>query len=358
MPLMPSTEELIPWFKKIEEAKHYTNFGPLLKQFEHEIADYLSSQSGSIIHVATCKSGTSAITLALSALNLPNNSQVLVPALTFPGTAEAVIHAGLQPVFCDVDAQSWLLTPKIAEDALCKLPKLAAILPVTTYGCPQDALAWDQFIEKHHVPVVIDAAGSLADQIIGKKVIVTFSLHTTKFLSAVEGGLIASCDETLMQTIRQQSNFGLNGTRVTSIGYNEKLDEYSAAVGLVNLEKSSEYYEKLNHRREMYQQYFSALNFVQWQQAPQPFVSTLLVIQLNRDFDNQQLMAWLAKQKIESRLWYCPILPEHPVFQQFTKLDLNNTNKLAKRLIGLPMHIELTDDEINYIVNAVNQFFT
>lgn len=189
VPDMPSPETLMPWLERMHSARHYSNFGPLVRELESEFARRFDMPLDSL---TTVSNATLGLELVLQALELAPKSRVLLPAFTFVATATAVIRAGHVPVLADVDPESWMLTPDIAR-AACADTRVDAVLPVATFGMPHDMQAWQRFEESTGLPVVIDAAAAYGSQWLQKaQGTLVFSLHTTKSLPAGEGGLVVS----------------------------------------------------------------------------------------------------------------------------------------------------------------------
>jgi dTDP-4-amino-4,6-dideoxygalactose transaminase len=175
--------------------------------------------------------GTMGLELGLKALNIAAGGRVLLPALTFPATASAVVRAGLTPVFADIDAHTLSLSPESARRAMAATA-IDAVLTVSVHGHLHDPEAWDAFSAEHGVPVLIDAAGVAGYQKIGSTTSAVFSLHATKPLGIGEGGFLATASSDVAEQVRCLSNFGFQSGQARSIGTNAKLSEYHAAVGL------------------------------------------------------------------------------------------------------------------------------
>ena len=242
VPDMPSPHELLPWLERMHSARHYSNFGPLVRELESVFAQQFGIADEQLTTVANATQG---LELVLQALDLAPSSRVLLPALTFVATATAVLRAGHQPVLADVDPQTWMLTPEIAR-AACEAMRIDAVLSVAAFGMPHDMQAWQQFERDTGLPVVIDAAAAYGSQWLKEaEGTLVFSLHTTKSLPAGEGGLVVSTRPGLAAKVRQLSNFGINlnpavGMPVgalASLGSNAKMSEYHAAIGLRSLQK-------------------------------------------------------------------------------------------------------------------------
>ncbi len=339
VPDLPTTEELIPWLKCIDNNKWYSNFGPLVQKFESELTDLLGS------NVTTVNSGTSALELSLLALELPIGSKVLLPAFTFPATVTAVKYIGLQPIFTDIDPNTWLLTPNIARQILDKLT-YDVVIPVTTFGHPQPTDEWDKFSNATGVKVLIDAASSFGNQPIGKHCIVIFSLHATKAFGIGEGGLVVSNSADFIRQVRALSNFGFENGTIVKSGSNAKLSEYHAAVGLAQLKRWNRITQKRGLIWSIYQKYLAKTSL---QSMPENHVPAILSVKIQDD------IPILANKYIKTRRWYYPPLYKHPAFIDIVKISPQEDDYLPitenLSLLGLPFHTSLTKAEIIYICN-------
>lgn len=233
IPDIPTADEILPFLREIDAARHYTNFGSLVQRLEQLIARELGRPAPAVTTVANCTLG---LELSLTALRLKPGGTVLVPALTFVATASAVSRAGLVTALADIDEHSWLLTPQIAREAKASAD-LACIIPVAAFGCPHSAESWDDFTRETGIPVLIDAAGAFGNQAIGRTTAVAYSFHATKALGIGEGGLVAARDAEFIARVRQLSNFGIDVSTGLALqeGTNAKLSEFHAAVGLAAL---------------------------------------------------------------------------------------------------------------------------
>lgn len=363
VPDMPLAEELLPWLKRIDATRWYSNFGPLVRELEGALIGMFALRSDRALHLTTVSNCTVGLELALIALDLKPGSKVLVPALTFVATATAVIRAGHVPVIADVDARSWLLTPAIARAAL-QSTDLAAVLPVATFGCPHEIEEWNTFIAETGLPVVIDAAAAFGNQWECGRTTLVFSLHATKSLAAGEGGVVVSRDFDLIARIRKLSNFGINldPHEVTPIGQvdipgtNAKMSEYHAAIGLANLAK---WPALAATRIELHARYAARLGEVaglnpRWQRVPAETVRTLMCFRVRSGGLREAIEVACAAAGIETRRWYLPPLNRHFAFSHLPIAGtLHESNRLFNELVGLPFHVRLTPADIDAIVKAV-----
>jgi dTDP-4-amino-4,6-dideoxygalactose transaminase len=357
IPSMPTAEEIFPWLKKIDAATWYSNFGPLNHEFEQAILKFFTAADS--LHMTTVANNTVGLELSLQALKLPPTAKVLIPAFTFIATATAVTRVGLTPLFADMDAESWLLTPAIARAALKKY-SFQAVMPVTTLGCPQDTQAWDQFSEETGIPVIIDAAGAFDNQTtVGKRSQVVLSFHATKTMGVGEGGGVISSDAKFIHNLRTLSNFGVDpkgtGHVVYQAGTNAKLSEYHAAVGLAALERWPQQKQLRMHLLRYYQKKLQAFkNQIVFQAGSHDLVHSIFSVRLLTKTDITPVAEYLASKGIATRRWYYPPIHQQPFYRNAESAGpLETTAAITKQLIGLPFHTRLTEAEIDYIVEQI-----
>lgn len=351
VPSLPTADQLTPWLRRIDDAHWYTNFGPLLREFEQKLLGILPA-TGDPVSLTTVSNATLGLELALLALDLPRGSRVLVPSFTFVATATAALRAGLTPVVADIDPGSWLLTPDIARVALKKI-RVDAVMPVSTFGCPQGIAEWDKFADETGLPVVIDAAGALGNQPVGGRAIVVFSLHATKSLSSGEGGFVVASDSAYIRRVRQLSNFGLNPETGISefAGSNGKMSEYHAAVGLAALDSWKGIQRR---RRSLMSGYLPRLAQhcpqVVLQSKPDGGIYPIFVAALPEAVQVGDVMAYMSAKGIETRRWYCPPIHLQPAFNTLERAgSLATADAVANKVVGLPFHVQLSMDDVDRI---------
>src|SRR5579875_2487975 len=162
VPVLPDTDALIPYLRRIDQSNWYSNYGPLWKDFRDALVARLAAQTGvDGIYLAFTCNGTAAVELGLRARALTGRRYCLMPSYTFIASAHAVCNAGLTPYLTDVDPYSLVLTPAIADDALRRLPEPpAAALVISAFGAPIDIAGWQEWERTHGIPVVFDAAAA------------------------------------------------------------------------------------------------------------------------------------------------------------------------------------------------------
>ncbi len=366
IPDMPSARDLLPWLERIDRTRHYTNFGPLAREFEARIEERLRGENlagdPDAVRVASASSGTVALELAATAIGLDDNAAVMVPALTFPGTATAMRRCRGRIVLVDVDPASWCLTPEIARKAL-DYTDVDMVVPVAGFGRPLPADDWDRFAVETGIPVLMDAAAAFGSQGIGRRCTTVFSLHATKTLCTGEGGLVVSCSEELIAKVRELSNFGFSGRGLAgTAGQNGKLSEYHAAVGLAQLARLD---RVLMRRQRVWVQYRRRLsNQGDWLilQSDDDFTRAVFPVKIIGDYGAARLAEQLAGENVETRRWYYPPLDQQPAFSDGTIVGpggcdhLPVTRFLGSSLLGLPFHSFLSDFEIARVCSLIFTF--
>lgn len=366
VPDIPAPNYLLPWLEKIHAARHYSNFGPLVCELESRFAQQFALPQA---HITTVANATLGLELVLQALALEPGARILVPAFTFVATVTAVLRAGHIPVLADVDAHNWLLTPDIARQA-CLHQQFGAVLPVATFGMPHDMQAWQQFEEETGIPVVIDAAAAYGSQWLqGVSGTLVFSLHATKSLPAIEGGVVVSSRPGLAAKVRQLSNFGINldvrsslpSGALATTGTNAKMSEYHAAVCLASLqiwEQRSQQRQAL-HADLMVEMTHATEQVLVWQKpgaAGGVRAPTLLCAQFPDEVARNLAEQSLAAANITTRRWYQPLLSDMAVLKQCCEtLEVPNAQQLSCTLLGLPFFMGITQVQRVRIAEALAQ---
>jgi dTDP-4-amino-4,6-dideoxygalactose transaminase len=222
----------------ILDRRWLTNDGPLVREFENRVADYLG-----ISHCVAMCNATIALEILIRAAEL--NGEVIVPSYTFVATAHALQWQEITPVFCDIDADSHCIDPARIERLIT--PRTSGIIGVHLWGRACDVEALQQVADHHGLKLVFDAAHAFGCTHQGRMIgafglAEVFSFHATKFINCGEGGIVATDDDELAARMRLMRNFGFAGyDRVVYLGANGKMAEMAAAMGLSSLEHLDEF---------------------------------------------------------------------------------------------------------------------
>ena len=351
VPRLPEAAALVPYLEEIDANRWYSNFGPLQRRLEARLAGHYGLPKEAVICVG---SATAGLMLALATVAGERGGACIMPSYSFVASAHAVLAAGLVPYFIDVDVDAWAITPADAGAAIrtAGLP-IAAVLAVAPFGAPIDVGEWDDFAEDSGIPVVIDAAAGFDTAAVGKAPVVV-SLHATKVLAAGEGGFVISRDVPVVKSIAARSNFGFLGERrANAVGFNGKLSEYGAAVGLASLIAWPEKRAAIWQVTQSYRDALAQIDTVR----PSPrfgdgWVSSTCNIVFDRPVADAATDA-LAKAGIESRQWWSKGCHREPAFAAYPRGDLSVTDGLGLRVLGLPFHEAVGEPEVARIAAAV-----
>ena len=346
-PLLPSAEAIRPYLERIDAARIYSNFGPLARELQARLARHSGLSPDCAVSAAN---GTVALTATLTARTGGAQGTCLLPSWTFCASAHAVIAAGLKPHFLDVDPRSWRLTPELAEQALGQIDDVRAVMPVAPLGAPVDVAPWEDFTTRTGIPVVIDAAAAFAGQRAGD-VPVVISLHATKILGAGEGAIVLARNPELIAEVTRRLNFGFYGVRSASVaGFNGKLSEYSAAVGLAALDAWPETRIRWSQLLARYERALDARGVRRTRPSNSGLASTLVY---SFSDDASRLSSRLAEAGIGSLRWYSDGCHAEPGFSAFSRGPLPVTVALASSCLGLPFYLDLQDQALDRIANAL-----
>lgn len=369
IPDMPSTDELLPHLRSIDDNRWYSNFGPLVNAFEEKLLTQLSSKNDTIA-LATVMSCYHALQIGLQLFRLPPEARVLVPAITFPACPLAVRHAGAVPILADIEKATWQLTPQIAR-AICEKIPIHAVMPVAVYGVPVDVVAWDKFTEDTGIPVIIDAAAAFEVQSVPRHGLVAYSFHATKPFCVGEGGLLVGRDTARIEEARCRSNFGTQQRIVLYDGGNAKMSEYHAAIGLAQMKR----WEGIKSRRHKVLGFYKtklakmAID-VTFQKGIDRTVASALMLKIAPDSAVNVTNALNARDIMAHRM-YLPPLYCHPHFAdldladqkgQFIKATasseekaraMENSEDLHRSVLGMPFHAFLDEQDVDYAVDAL-----
>jgi dTDP-4-amino-4,6-dideoxygalactose transaminase len=351
VPRLPETAALVPYLQEIDANRWYSNFGPLQRRLEARLAAHYRLAPDNIVCVGNCTAG---LMLALLAAARKREGYCIMPSFSFSASAHAVLAAGLTPYFIDIDPVSWAIEPSEVEEAARRVGgPVAAVLVVSPFGAPVDIAEWDRFAAASGIPAVVDAAAGFDGATTGKSA-VAVSLHATKALAAGEGGFVVSDDKALIAAVGARSNFGFRGDRRASApGFNGKMSEYNAAVGLASLDAWPAKQSALLRLTRLYSAAFADVGNIGLSPGfGDGWVSSTCNIVFDRPVANDAMRA-LSAAGIDSRQWWSKGCHREPAFSECPHGDLPVTEDLGERVLGLPFHEALGEGEVGRIAAAV-----
>lgn len=357
-PLLPTTDRLAPYLRRIDAHRIYSNHGPLVTELEHRLSAALELAPRSVVTAASGTAALMAAVLASAGRATVERPYALCPSYTFVGTASALQQCGYVPWLVDVDAQSWLLEP----EALRSHPRLGqcgVVVPVAANGRPVPVLPWEAFQAAAGIPVVIDGAASIEGLLrepsaMTGSVPVALSFHATKVFPTGEGGAVVTQDVDLALASYKALNFGFLMSRESrGHSFNGKMSEYHAAVGLASLDDWPLRLGALQRVAREYQRAFGVLGLAERLLCQPLTASSYVLFQAPDAVAGQRIMQTLAAAGIETRLWYGRGLHHQPAFVDLPRDELPVTDRLAACLLGLPVAPALSSDDIDRVAGTV-----
>jgi dTDP-4-amino-4,6-dideoxygalactose transaminase len=349
-PKLPQADAVLPYLRKIDASRLYSNFGPLNAEFEERVAQRYGASD---VVATTASNATIALTLVLNGFTARPGALCAMPAWTFVASAHAAIMAGLKPYFLDVDPTTWALDPEATAAALTDAPgEVAAVMPVSPFGRPLDIASWETFRERTGIPVVIDAAAGF-DTVKPSSIPTVVSLHATKVLGIGEGAIVLSTDSALMSDIRARSNFGFRGSREARMpATNAKLSEYHAAVGLAALDEWPQARAQWMAAAVAYQHALPSNHLRLQAGFGETWVSSTSVLELSGPHATRAEKS-LAEARVETRRWWGLGAHHHPATAGFPRTALPVTERFAEGTLAVPFHRDLSPAAIAEVARAL-----
>ena len=354
--------------EQVKEAFEYGYFGLAYKtnEFEQEMAKYLETDR----YVITTSTGTNALHLALDTIGIKPGDEVIMPSFTFVATAQAVAMCGGIPVFCEVDPVTFLID--IADCRKKITEKTKAIIPVHYAGRPCNMEALLKIKEETGIRIIEDAAHAFGTYYKGKKIgsfgdITCFSFDSIKVMTCGEGGAIVTNDAAFDDLSRKKRLLGIDRKTmhvkdwkkrswvydVPTLGYRYHMSNINAAIGLAQIKKVDKFIER---RRELCHIYDAELKSVEGvgimpdeYDTITPFMYVIRV----KDGKRNALKDYLMEHDIESGISYIPC--HH--FSLFKgKSELPITDSIYEEILCLPMHYELSDNDVREVCEKIKEF--
>lgn len=344
-PFLPPKGEYEAYLEGIWQRQWLTNMGPLSSDLEVKLKRYLQAR-----HLLFVNNGTIAIQMAIKALEL--KGEIITTPFSFVATTSSIAWEGCTPVFVDIDSDSLNIDASKIEAAITD--KTSAILATHVYGNPCDVKTIQAIARKHKLKVIYDAAHAFGVRLNDKSVfkygdVSTCSLHATKLYHSVEGGLIITEDAEMLKKLAHIRNFGFNGPEAfCELGINGKNSEFHAAMGLVNLGHLESIYAK---RQLLTEQYDEGLKNLRVRKPVWHKDATLNYAYYPVIFESEDALLkankMLLSKEIVARRYFYPSLAQSLPY--VAKADMPITDDIAKRVLCLPLYVDLTVEEINLI---------
>lgn len=358
-PFLPPLEEFLPYIKKIWENKVLTNEGPFHKELEQKLCEYLG-----VKYISLFSNGTLALVTALQALKI--TGEVITTPFSFVATTHSLIWNNIKPVFVDIDPITFNLDPEKIEAAIT--PETSAILPVHVYGNPTDTRKIKEIADRNGLNVIYDAAHAFGVKINGTSLasfgdLSVLSFHATKVFNTFEGGAIISHDEGTKKYIDQLKNFGIvDETTVVSPGINSKMNEFQAALGILQLKYIDAAIEERKLITEIYRSAFKdipGISFLKDQRGVKHNYAYFPVLINTKEFGKTRdnLYEELKTNNIFCRRYFYPLISEFPMYKGLPSASADNlpvATRIAKEILCLPIYPNLSMEEEGFIISFLH----
>ena len=331
--------------------------GKFGQKFEEEFSKYIDIKCAT-----TVSNGTVALHLTLLALGISNGDEVIVPTLTYIASVNSISYTGATPVFVDSLKDTWQMDPKDIEIKIT--PRTKAIMVVHLYGHPCKMEEICRIAKKNNLFIIEDCAESFGSKYSGKYVgtfgdIAAFSFFGNKTVTTGEGGMVATNDKVLHERVVHFKGQGLAEHREywhDVIGYNYRMTNICAAIGLAQLERADNIIEKKRKIAKWYQEYLKDLPVVCPIEAANAISTYWIYNILVENLETRdKLRAHLAKSGVETRPVFSPIHTMPMYSSNFKKYPV--AEDIASKGISLPSYPDLEVDDIKAITNIVSEFF-
>ena len=359
--------QMEPWIGKEEKqavVKYLDSGGWLTEfkkteEFEQMIAEYVG-----IKHACVVNNGTVSLFIALKALGIGKDDEVIVPDLTMIASANAVILSGAKPILVDINKQNLCIDLDVAERAITK--KTKALMFVSLNGRSLDMNKITSFCKKHNLYLLEDAAQSLGSRWNGKHLgtfgeIGSFSFSTPKIITTGQGGALVTNDDRLIKKIRYIKDFGRVKSGVDehiALGYNFKFTDLQAVIGIEQMKKIEFRIERKKEIYNLYRETLSSIRQVQFIPTNLENISPWFIdIFVER---KKELIAHLLKNQIGSRSFYPPIHTQAPYKEwgKYKKKHFVVSEETSSKGLWLPSASSITNKTILYICKEIKRFYS
>lgn len=341
--------------------------GPFVKKLEDGFSSYCGQK-----HAVAVANGSVALDVATRALKdvygWQDGDEIIVPSFTIISCAQSVVYQGLKPIFIDADINTWNMDINLIEKAIT--PRTKAIMVVHIYGLPTDMEPVLALAKKYNLKIIEDSAQAHGQEYNGKKCggfgdVSTFSFYPNKHITTGEGGMVMTSDEKLFQKCAALRNlcFGKDRFVHYELGWNFRMSNLQAAVGVAQLERLDSFIEKKKQMGRIYQELLKGipaqLPLEKTDYAFNNYWVFGLVLDESVNFDAKDAMKMLADKGIGARPFFYPMHLQ-PVFQ---KMDLSDnisrpvSEHLYKRGFYIPSGLNLTEDKMKLVAEKVKELF-
>jgi perosamine synthetase len=334
--------------------------GKFIEEFERRFANYVGMKYG-----ITVSNGTTALHLALVALGIGPGDEVIVPDLTFAATINTVLYTGARPIIVDIHPEYWCMDPDKVRKAIT--PKTRAIIPVHLYGHPCGMDPIMEIASEYNLYIIEDAAEAHGAEYKGRKVgsfghISCFSFYGNKIITTGEGGMVLTNDEGLAEKIKILRDHGMNPKKRywhEVIGFNYRMTNLQAAIGVAQLSKIDKFIEKKRRIAKIYAEELSSTPGITlhpempWAKNVY-WLYSILIDPSKAKITRDELSERLEKEGIETRKFFYP-LHEMPIYAKYGIYSYPVATTISRQGLNLPSSTKLTEEDVRFIARKIKE---
>lgn len=364
-----SDDEDIQLITKIIKRGNNWAIGPEVVELEKQLSDFLG-----VRYCCVLNSGTSALHATLLAYEIGLQDEVIVPSFSFIATANSVLFVGANPIFSDIEEQTFGLDPKSVKKQISANTK--AIMPMDYGGLSCDIFSLKEISKENNIFLIEDAAESLGSTVKGRNVgtvsdAAIFSFCGNKVITTGEGGAVVTNSEKIFKKISLIRSHGRIDTKsyfnnpsasiYESLGYNWRMSSITAALGIAQLHKLNKIIKMRQNNANFISSRLSNTEKIKIPTTPENYshIYQMYTIQLDSKETRDKLQEFLLNKKIFSKVYFSPI--HLTKFYQnklkSKKYYLPRTESIAEKVLTLPLYPNMTLEEMNYLIDSVNEFF-
>ncbi|MBN1405321.1 MAG: LegC family aminotransferase [Candidatus Omnitrophica bacterium] len=347
------------YLSKAIDTGYVSTIGPYVSEFEEEFAKYLK-----IKNTVSTQSGTAALHVSLHELGIGKGDEVIAPVLTFVATVNPVVYVGAKPVFVDVDIDTWTIDPCEIEKCITK--KTKAIIPVHLYGNPCNMERINAIAKKHKLYVIEDATESLGATYKAKPCgtfgdFGCFSFNGNKIITTGGGGMVAGKNDKKMKHIKflvNQARDDAQGYYHPEIGFNYRMTNIEAAIGLAQLKRVNDFIAKKRKIHSIYQNELGNIEQIDFQKETKDAKSSwwLTCFTVNDKSDMLKLKNKLKDEGVPARRVFMPVA-DFPFYKKYKKENYENSYAIYENGICLPSSTLNCEKDIHNVCKIIKRFF-
>lgn len=356
-PSMPPVEEYEQLVREIFSSRYLTNGGTQHQKLELALKEKLGAP-----YLRLFTNGHLALECAIQALHLAPGEIITTP-FTFVSTTHAIVRCGFTPVFCDVEPDYFTMNPALLEQRIT--PRTRAILPVHVYGNPCDMDALDSIAARHNLPVLYDAAHAFGVSVNGRAVAdfgtaSMFSFHATKCYHTIEGGAIACKDADYAELLNGYKNFGYHpDEEIREVGGNAKMNEFQAAMGLLNLKHFDDEIAKRGKAAARYRENLSGITGLTFRPVRPGATQNHAYLPVSFDpqafgANRDEVSDTLKSYNIFARKYFYPLTSESACYKgRFDPAETPVAREASRNVLTLPLYADLALSDVDDICEVV-----